>query len=76
MLTIDPTELVTAHRRDLYAEAEQERLAGLLPTRPSAARRGLALICYRVAAWLDAPPGYVELPEAGPEEWVTPWASV
>jgi hypothetical protein len=79
MLNLDPIQLIDEHRRRLEAEAEQERLIAMLPPAPSpaaAARRGLALACYRLATWLDAPAGYVQMPEAGPEDWVTPWASV
>ena len=79
MLGIDPTELIAERRRELELEAERERLMALLPAGPSAPssmRRGLALACYRLATWLDEPAGYVQIPEAGPEDWVTPWASV
>ncbi len=79
MLNLDPIQLIDDHRRWLEAEAEHERLVAQLPHRPSPAedvRRGLALACYRLASWLDAPAGYVQLPEAGPEDWATPWASV
>ena len=56
-----------------------ERLIAQLPHGPSPAatmRRGLAVACYRLATWLDAPAGYVQLPDVGPEDWVTPWAGV
>ena len=65
-----------AHRDELLAEAERDRMADLLPSRPSAPRRVLAEACIRLAAWLDAPEGYVQIPEAGPEDWVMPWANV
>ncbi len=79
MLSNDPISLATVHQDDLLAEAERDRLAALLPAKPSAAthaRRAMAEACMRLAAWLDAPEGYVQIPEAGPEDWVTPWASV
>ncbi len=79
MLSTEPFDLATAHRDELLAEAERDRLADLVPSGVSftaRARRGLAGVCVRLAAWLDEPPGYVQIPEAGPEDWVTPWASV
>ena len=76
MLTIDPSEIIADHRRALLAEIEHERLLALVPSQPNLVRRGLAAVCYRAAQWLDAPAGYVQLPEAGPEDWVRPWASV
>ncbi len=76
MLTCDPSELIAEHRRRIEAEAEQLRLLAQLPRQPNLVRRGLAAACFRVAVWLDAPAGYVELPEVGPEDWVRPWASV
>ena len=76
MLNADPVALVSLHRADLLAEAERERLAAALPLRSSGVRRELALACQRVANWLDAPAGYVQLPDSGEEDWVGPWASV
>ncbi len=79
MLSSEPFELAAARRDELLAEAERDRLVDLLPSRPSLAvraRHGLATVCVRLAAWLDEPPGYVQMPEAGPEDWVAPWASV
>ena len=76
MLSNDSMSLAAMHRDDLMAEAERDRLLSQLPPRPSATRRVLAEACMRLAAWLDAPEGYVQIPEAGPEDWVTPWASV
>jgi hypothetical protein len=79
MMNLDSTQLLDEHRRQLEAEAEHERLIAQLPHGPSPAatmRRGLALACYRLATWLDAPAGYVQLPDVGPEDWVTPWAGV
>ena len=76
MLTDDPYSLYATHRQDLIVEAERDRLAASLPRRPSVVRKVLAVACVRVATWLDAPAGYVQLPEPGPEDWATPWASV
>lgn len=79
MLTNEPFDLATAHRNELLAEAARDRVVALLPSGPSVfsrARRGLAVVCVRLATWLDEPPGYVQMPEAGPEDWVAPWASV
>jgi hypothetical protein len=78
MLSVDPVaiELIGERRREMMAEAERSRLAEQLPHRESGLRRGLATACYRLANWLDAPPGYVQIPEAGPEDWAAPWASV
>ena len=79
MLSHDSFEIATAHRNELLAEAERDRLVDLVPAGPSLAgraRHGLASLCVRLATWLDEPPGYVQMPEAGPEDWVAPWASV
>ena len=79
MLTNEHFELATSHRNDLIAEIERDRLAALVPAQPSVlthARHGLARMCVRLAGWLDEPAGYVQMPEAGPEDWVTPWVGV
>jgi hypothetical protein len=79
MINIDIVELVRGHRQDLLAEAKRERLAAQLAraeTRMDAARRGLALACFRIAAWLDGPFRYVRRTESGDEDWVAPWAGV
>ncbi len=75
MMLVDPQAFVRERRRDLLAEADAERLAALVPHRPSAARRTLALGCYRIADWLDAPSRYVRVAESGPEDWASPWLS-
>ena len=78
MFTNQSFDLACSHRNDLLAEIERDRLASLVPAGPSAftrARRGLATLCVRLAAWLDEPPGYVQMPEAGPEDWVVLWRS-
>jgi hypothetical protein len=75
MLLPDPDAFVRTRRRDLLAEADAERLAALVPRRPSVARRALARGCYRLADWLDAPSRYLRASEAGPEHWVSPWIS-
>ena len=76
MLSADPVALVSFHRADLLAEAERERLAAMLPPRSPGVRHELALACQRLANWLDAPAGYVQLPDSGDEDWVAPWANV
>jgi hypothetical protein len=76
MLTLDPSELIFDHQQFLLEEARHAQLAAQLPARQSAVRRGLALVCYRLAAWLDAPAGYVQLPETGPEDLWRPMASM
>jgi hypothetical protein len=76
MMTFDHDALVAARQNDLLAQAEQDRLAALVPAQAGGLRRELAVLCFRVATWLDTSAGYVQLPEAGPEDWVTPWASV
>jgi hypothetical protein len=65
MLTDDPYSLYATHRQDLLDEADRDRLAALLPPGQSALRKALAVACIRVATWLDAPAGYVQLPDQG-----------
>ena len=76
MLNLHPDVLATERQREFLAEAERQRLIELLPAHQSGWRRELAAACYRLATWLDEPAGYVQLPEPGPEDWVTPWARV
>ncbi len=76
MLNADPVVLVSLRRAELLAEANRERLAAVLPSRSSGVRHVLALACQHLAHWLDAPAGYVQLPDSGEEDWVAPWASV
>ena len=76
MLTNDPSSYVAMHQQELLDQANWDRLAASVPPRPSAVRKVLALTCLRVATWLDAPAGYVQLPDPGQEDWATPWASV
>jgi hypothetical protein len=73
VMLADPDTFITSRREQLLAEADGERLLALLPRRPSAARHGLALACYRLANWLDAPSRYVRVTESGPENWASPW---
>jgi hypothetical protein len=55
MLNIDPGDYVAAHRQELLAEADRERLAAQVAAEHSVrVRRELALACYRLANWLDA----------------------
>jgi len=76
MMTFDHDALVAARQNEFLAQAERDRLAAQLPAQEGGLRRELAVVCYRLATWLDAPAGYVQMPDAGPEDWVTPWASV
>jgi hypothetical protein len=73
MLSIDLSEHVAAHRQELLAEADRERLAARVPA-PSGfdVRRELALVCYRLATWLEEPTQYVQRAEAGREHWAAP----
>jgi hypothetical protein len=75
-MMLDPDMQLALRRQQLHAEAEHERLLSLLPHRESRVRRELALACVRLANWLDEPAGYVQLPDAGREDWAAPWASV
>lgn len=78
MLSTDPTNLVDLRRLNLLAEAEQDRLAALLPSKTSGLRHDLALACYRLATWLETsstsssslPGEYVQPAETGLEDWV------
>ncbi len=77
MLTTDPLDyFLNAHQSELLAEAERDRMVALLPHRRSVVRRELAHACYRLAAWLDDPTRYLQRPDSGPEDWVTPFAGV
>ena len=69
----DPDTFVTSRRQELIAEADGERLAALLPRRPSATRHGLAVACYRLANWLDAPSRYIRRTESVSENLSSPW---
>ena len=75
MMLVHPDQFIASRRQALLAEAEAERLAAQLPRRPSAARHGLARVCYRLADWLEAPGRYVRSAESGPEHWASPWLS-
>ena len=76
MLNMHPDDYVFDHQHELLAEANSARLASQLPKGEPVIRRLLATVCYRLANWLDAPAGYVQLPDPGPEDWVAPLASV
>jgi hypothetical protein len=76
MMTFDHDALVAARQNEILAQAQRDRLAALVPAQPGGFRRTLAVICVRLATWLDAPAGYVQMPDAGQEDWATPWASV
>ena len=70
-MLFDETLFVALRRQDLLVEAERERLAARVPRRPSAARRELALACYRLADWLDhtTPKRYFQPSETGGPDW-------
>jgi hypothetical protein len=72
---IDPAAFIAIRRQQLLAEADSVRLAAQLPRRSSAARHGLAVACYRLANWLEAPSRYVRASDPGPEHWASPWAN-
>jgi len=76
MLSMDPIAMIADRQRELIEEASKARLLSELPQQPSAVRRELATVCFRLAHWLDEPAGYVQMPDPGPEDWATPWASV
>ena len=71
-MSLDPSVLIFARRQQLIEEADHERLLAQLPHRQHRPllRRGLAVICHRLANWLDGSNGYVSLPESGPAYWV------
>jgi len=66
MLHTDPSSYVAMHQQDLLDEANRDRLAAELPPRQGVVRKALAVACVRLATWLDAPAGYVQLPDPGP----------
>jgi hypothetical protein len=74
-MNIDPAGHLAAHRAELLAEAEHQRLLAQLPPRTSGVRHELALVCHRLANWLDDPGRYVQPAESRPEHWATPSAS-
>lgn len=76
MMIVDPVQLIDIRRQELLAQAEMERLAAEVRRPPSAARRELALVCYRLADWLDAPSRYLRASESGAEDWVAPMANL
>jgi hypothetical protein len=71
-VSLDPSVLIYARRQQLIEEADHERLLAQLPgyDRGPHLRRGLAIVCHRLANWLDGSNGYVSLPESGPAYWV------
>jgi hypothetical protein len=50
---VDPTPIINFRRQDLLHEADHERLLAQVPAAPSAVRRELALVCLRLADWLE-----------------------
>jgi hypothetical protein len=72
---LDYTTQVRFKQQVLLEEAAQERLAAQLPRRESRVRRGLALVCYQLAGWLDAPE-YVQQAEQVREDWAAGSASI
>ena len=70
--TLNAAELSDIRHKQLRAEAEQARLAALLPHNTTTGlRHEVAVACYRLATWLDAQAEYVQLPEPGAEDWVS-----
>jgi hypothetical protein len=53
-VVVDLMQLGLLRHQDRLAEAEQERLAALLPRRRSFVRHAVAAACHRVANWLDS----------------------
>jgi hypothetical protein len=76
MAMYDPQTEIGLRREQLLAEAQRERLVALVPHTNGGVRRNLAVACVKLANWLDEPAGYVQLPDAGREDWAAPWASV
>jgi hypothetical protein len=62
--------LLEARREALMAEADAARLASQLERRPRRLRHDLALVCHRVADWMDVPGEYVRAAETGRQHWV------
>ena len=74
MLVVDPDAFIATRRQALLAEADAERLAAQLPRRST--RHALAVACYRLADWLDAPGQYLRANEPGAAAWGQPSLSV
>jgi hypothetical protein len=56
-------------QQDLLREAESERLAAQLPRHRVRPRRVVALVCDRLANWLDNSNRYVRPAQSGPADW-------
>jgi hypothetical protein len=76
MTLLDTEMQIALRRQELLADADRERLLAQLPRHQGGVRQAVALACVRVANWLDAPAGYVQLPDPGPEDLTAPWVSV
>jgi hypothetical protein len=72
MLNLDPVEHVALRRQVLLAEAEQERLIALLPRHRRPLRRRLAMLCQRLAEWLESSAELLQAGEAAAEDRVAP----
>ncbi|HEY3063929.1 MAG TPA: hypothetical protein VGL99_33580 [Chloroflexota bacterium] len=71
MYPFDAHEYIESKRRLLIAEAEQARLAALVPhTSHGGVRHMVAGACYRVAGWLDGE-WYGRPAESGRDDWVS-----
>ena len=69
MLSGDPNLFLHLKQQDLLIEAERERLVAQLPHSRSSVRRDLALVCYRLADWLDDPKRYLQQADSGRADW-------
>jgi hypothetical protein len=68
-VVVDLMQLGLLRHQDRLAEAEQERLAALLPRRRSFVRHAVAAACHRLANWLDSSNRYVRPSQSGPADW-------
>jgi hypothetical protein len=74
---VDPSSQISTRRQELLHEADQERLAALLPHARSTIRHDLALAVVRLANWIEQDAGrYVPPSDPGPADWVTDSARV
>jgi hypothetical protein len=61
---------ISSRRADLVNEAEQDRLAALATKRSTTVRHDLAVLCHRLANWLDGADRYARTPDSGRSDWV------
>lgn len=69
MLSGDPILYLALKRQDMLIEAERERLAAQVPRARPRVRRELALVCHRLADWLDDPRRYLQPAHSGRVDW-------